>query len=183
MVSLGAWGSLQAAEGTVDLGAPEAGVRTEISEITAKVKEIDYTTRKVTLEDDKGGTLTVQVNDQVKDLNKVKKGDMVVIKYQQSVAWRLLKAKEKPSKTVTQTTTTETEKKKPAVTTTEQIDIIATITHIDKAAPSVTLKGPDGNSMTIQPKNPQVLEAAKKGDQVEISYAESIAASVVKVKK
>ena len=183
MLSFSAWGRLDAAEPAVDLGAPEAGVRTEISEITAKINEIDYSTRKVTLEDDKGGTLTVRVDDQVQNLKKVKKGDMVVIKYQQSLAWRLLKKKEKQTKTVTQTKTTGTEGKKPAVTTSEQTDIIATITNIDKKAPSVTLKGPDGNLINIQVKNPQVLEAAKTGDQVAFSYTESIAASIVKAKK
>lgn len=180
---LGMGSRAHAADAPVNLGAPDSGVRTEIIEVTAKVVEIDPATRRVTLEDAQGGTLTVRADDQVQNLKDVKKGDLVVIKYQKSIAWQVLKDKEKPTKTVTQTTTTSEEGKKPELAKTTQTDIVASITAIDKAAPSATLKGPDGNSFTVQIKNPQVLEGVKVGDQVAISYTEAIAASVEKAKK
>jgi len=173
---------LRADEAKVDLGAPQSGVRMETMDITAKVSDIDQGTRHLTLEDPHGGTLTVRVDEAFKNLSKVKKGDKVAIQYQKSVAWKLMPSKTAPTKTVTKSTTTKPGKGKPEVTKSTTTDIIATIKSVDKTASTVTLVGPEGNPFTVKVKNPSVLEAAKVGDQVSLSYTESVAVSVSKVK-
>lgn len=173
--------SLQAEASKVDLGAPESGVRAEMIDVTAKVVDIDYTTRKVTLED-AGGTLTVRVDDAVENLKNVKKGDKVTMQYQRIVSWKLLKKKVTPTETVSKTITTEPGKHKPDVTRLTETTIIATIKSIDKQVPSVTLKEPDGEPFTVKIRNPAVLEGVKVGNQVELTYMELLAAKVQKVK-
>jgi hypothetical protein len=54
---------------------------------------------------------------------------------------------------------------------------------IDAAAPSVTLKKPDGTSFTVKVKDPDNLKLVKVGDQVDITYSESKAISVEKKAK
>ena len=61
------------------------------------------------------------------------------------------------------------------------IRVVATIEAIDRANDTVTLKGPNGNSMTIEVADPAVLEKPKVGDTVVVTLAESVALSLEKV--
>ena len=58
--------------------------------------------------------------------------------------------------------------------------VITTVEKIDKKKETVTLKGPDGKSVTIQVRDPKNLDLVVKGDQVEITYTESVAFAVKK---
>jgi Cu/Ag efflux protein CusF len=57
----------------------------------------------------------------------------------------------------------------------ETVKVTATITAIDKASRDVTLKGPQGNSMTVTA-GPDVknFDKLKVGDQVDIQYIEAL---------
>ena len=54
--------------------------------MTARVEDIDYQSRMVTLTMPQGETMSLKVGDQVKSLNEIKKGDEVVVQYTQAVA-------------------------------------------------------------------------------------------------
>jgi Cu/Ag efflux protein CusF len=54
--------------------------------MTARVEDIDYQSRMVTLKMPQGDTMSLKVGDQVKRLNDIKKGDEVVVRYTQAVA-------------------------------------------------------------------------------------------------
>jgi hypothetical protein len=154
-------------------------------ELSAKVTAIDAENRHVTLEGPQGNSVTIAVDPAVKNFKKIKKGDMVLVKYYESLAWELKKPGEKQAmtKTETQETTTAAAGEKPAREETRTVDLIATIEAIDKETPSVTLKGPEGNSRTIKVKNPKNLKGVKVGDQVAVTYTESLAVSVEKAPK
>ena len=55
---------------------------------------------------------------------------------------------------------------------------MATIDAIDKAAETVTLKGPAGNSKTVKVNNPANLEKVAVGDRVIIGLTRSIGVEV-----
>ena len=55
-----------------------------------------------------------------------------------------------------------------------------TITAIDPHVPSVTFKGPAGNTRTIRVKDPAKLQGVKVGDTVDITYSEAFAVKVEK---
>jgi hypothetical protein len=59
--------------------------------------------------------------------------------------------------------------------------IVATVDAIDKTDQTATLRGPNGNYITVQVPDPTVLAAAKVGDSVVVTAAESIAISLEKV--
>ena len=189
--SISVWGTLlllgfspmlKAEDAKVSLPPPQSGVRLETIDVTAKVADIDYDSRLVTLEDAKGGTLSVRADEAIKDLKKVKKGDKVEMQYQRSIAWRVLDKKVRPSETVTRSITTEGGKKKPEVTRTAEQSVIATIKAIDKSASSVTLKEPNAEPFTVKVRNPAVLEGVKVGEQVDLTYTELLAIQVKKIK-
>jgi hypothetical protein len=166
----------------VDQGPATFGLESNVTEISAKVVAIDHKNRIVTLEGPEGNTLTTKVDDDVENLDKVKNGDMVDIQLYEALAWSLKKAgqKEKPTTEKTQTVLTAKANGKPIKVETDKVTIIATIQKVDKKKETVTLKGPEGKVSTIKVKNPKNLEGVAKGDQVEISYTESVAFTVKK---
>lgn len=166
----------------VDPGPATFGLESNVTEISAKVVAIDHKNRIVTLEGPEGNTLTTKVDDDVENLDKVKQGDMVDIQLYEALAWTLKKAgqKEKPTTEKTQTVLTAKANGKPIKVETDKVTIIATIQKVDKKKETVTLKGPEGKVTTVKVKNPKNLEGVVKGDQVEISYTESVAFAVKK---
>ena len=47
----------------------------------------------------------------------------------------------------------------------------------------MTLKGPEGKTVTVKAENPENLKKVKVGDEIEITYTEALAISVEKAKK
>ena len=56
------------------------------------------------------------------------------------------------------------------------------VTAIDRAANSVTVKGPQGNVVTIVAADPKQLQALKVGDLVDVTYYESLLVQVKRSK-
>ena len=67
-------------------GAKPGGVAVATSEMTAVVDDINYKTRTVTLRGPQQKTVTLKVDDSVKRLNEVKKGDEIVIRRTEALA-------------------------------------------------------------------------------------------------
>jgi hypothetical protein len=67
-------------------GQKPGAIAVDTAEITARVEDIDYNKRTVTLRGPRQKTATFKVSDNVKRLNEVKKGDEIVIRYTQAVA-------------------------------------------------------------------------------------------------
>lgn len=172
--------AVQETETKLDVG--NLKMDSKLVEVTAKVVSIDQKTRMVTLEGSEGNLFTTKVDDDVENLDKVKKGDLVNIQYYESLAWSIIKKDQKvtPVKETTQITLTAQPGKKPLKLETDKIRLIATIQKIDKKKETVTLKGPDGKEVTIKVREPKNLELVKKGDQVEITYTNSVAVAVEK---
>ena len=64
---------------------PEGRIANEM-EITAKVEAIDYANRLVDIRGPYGNLIEVQADDSVKNFDKIKKGDNVVVRYIEAVA-------------------------------------------------------------------------------------------------
>lgn len=151
---------------------------------TATVEAIDLQKRVVTLKGQKGNVFDVTVGEQARNLPQVKVGDLVEVKYYESIALRLVKPGEGVAG-VQETETLARAKKgaKPGGIAARQATLTATITAIDKEKHMVTLKGPQGKSVTVKAENPKNLAKVKVGDEVEITYTEALAISVEEVKK
>jgi len=71
----------------------------------------------------------------------------------------------------------------PAGAVAQQITVTATIVAIDKKAQTATIKGPEGNTVTVKARDPKNLDKVKVGDNVEITYTEALAISLDKTAK
>jgi hypothetical protein len=58
------------------------------------------------------------------------------------------------------------------------VAVTARVTKVDRAKQEVTLKGPEGRSVTVAVEEPAVLDRLKTGDLVDITYTEAVAIAV-----
>lgn len=65
---------------------------------------------------------------------------------------------------------------KPGMVIAKEVQTTATVESVDQAKRTVTLKGPEGNVVTIKvPDEAQNLDQVKAGDKVDVRYLESTA--------
>jgi len=146
--------------------------------VTATVLSVDQASRKVTIKTDSGKTYSFVAGDNVKNLAQVKKGDIITAKYTEALAYQIRKPGAATGVETTNAAATAAPGEKPAGVVAQQTTVAVTVTAIDPSIPSVTFKGPQGNSRTIKVKDPQKLVGVKVGDVVDITYSEAMAISV-----
>jgi len=146
---------------------------------TAKVKAIDLKTRHVTLQRPDGSLIKFVAGDEVRNLAQVKVGDEVTVTYYESLAYEVHKAgAAAPGVAVTEGAARAKPGEKPGAIAGRVSTITATIEAIDKAAQTVTLRSPDGETTTFKARDPQKLDRVSVGDLVDITYTEALAISV-----
>lgn len=164
------------------MGDTPSGEDVSLVESTATVESLDYKTRMATLKAANGNTLTFRVSDEVKNLDEVKVGDKVKFQYYESIAWEVKGAGEAtPGMTRSEGMKRSDAGDLPAKLEATQTTVTTTIQAIDKQNQTVTLKGPEGNSVVVKARHPENLEKVKVGDKVVITYTEALAVSVEKV--
>ncbi len=144
------------------------------------VEAIDVSNRWITLRGPAGGTLTMQVDERVKNLQQVAVGDTVSVAYYESWALSLDGSPDASSASVGRTTTGAG---MPAVYSARRTNVRATVTAIDAGKPSVTLRGPRGAQEVSVANDPRVLARLKVGESYDVSYTEHLAMIVEKTAK
>ncbi len=152
-----------------------------VTELEATVEAVDHNTRKVTLKSSEGETVTIDVDERVKNLPQVEVGDKVIVEYIEAVSIQVFGPGDvAPGTTVVAAAGSAEPGEKPAGVAMEEITVVATINAIDKANSLVTLMGAEGNVKTVKARNPENLEKVTVGDKVMITYTEAIGISVTK---
>ena len=155
--------------------------RTQTVTIQARVVAINQKTREVTLRGHDGKEVTFKVDPAVKNLPQVKKGDDVTATYYQSLAIHVRKpGSAKPGVTGAEDLITAAPGSMPGAATASTVEIVATVTKVDKANSEITLKGPKGKTVTVAVQDPANLDKVKKGDLLQIAYTEAVAIAVEK---
>jgi len=155
--------------------------RTSTKTLRATVTAVDQDARTVTLKGSDGESRTFQVGPKVKNFANVKVGDEVITQYQEALAvyvHRSEPGQPLPSPTSAEATTRAKPGEKPAGSVARTSVVTTTVTAIDKANQTVTLKGPEGNTVTVKVKDPKNLEGVNIGDTVTAEYSEALAVAV-----
>jgi hypothetical protein len=137
------------------------------------VVKVDHKTREVTLKSKDGSEYSFVAGDEVKNLDQVKAGDLVVTTYKDSLIYEVKKG----GKAAGAESTTTIARGKPgdlpeavwAKRTTWTVEIAA----IDPKIPTITFKGPEGNTRTMRVQNPANLQGVSVGDTVEITWTDA----------
>jgi hypothetical protein len=149
--------------------------------VKATVTALDQPTRVITIKTEDGVENTFTVDPAVKNLAQVNVGDTVVATYVEALAYEVKKGGTAGASAMAAGGTAEPGKK-PAGAIGRQVTVTVSIAAIDPSVPSVTFKGPQGNTRTIKVRDPKKLEGVSVGDTVEITYTEALALKIEKAK-
>jgi len=161
---------------------PNANTIVASETMTATVTKINQKSREVTIKTDDGQVFSFVASSDVKNFAQVKKGDKITAVYAESLAYQVRKHGT-PGLSTTDVAVAAAPGAKPGGAVAQQTMLTVTITAIDPKIPSVTFKGPKGNTKTIKVRDPQRLEGVKVGDVVDITYTEAVAIKVDEVAK
>jgi len=149
------------------------------AELSAQVVAIDKATCTLTLKGPKGNVVDVVAGEQVKNFDQIKVGDLVVARYAQALTLELRKTRDAGGEAVVKEEAAKAKAgEKPAVAGARTVTLLADVVGVDPKASTITLKGPKGNEVTLDVRNPDQFKVVKKGDQVEVTYTEALALSV-----
>ncbi len=159
---------------------PPSGIISEgAATATAIVEKIDAAKRQVTLRNADGKLMELQVDESVKNLPQVKKGDRVVVKYYESLAYEVnAPGAATPGTAGAEQVATAAPGSKPGRVAARQVEITSTIEAIDKKTAMVTLKGADGELTPVKVRDPGKLDRVRVGDLVTITYSQAVAVAV-----
>ena len=164
--------------------AAKAGPRMVVGETTsieARLDAVDVKKRLVTVTGPRGKTLTLKVGPDVKDLDQIKPGDQLVVRYFEPLGVFVRKGGERPAATEATAVQVMPRGKRPVAVAVDTVEFRGTVEAIDYAKRRVTLKGPEGKTRTIKfDSSVKRLNEVKKGDQIVVRYTEATAFSVRK---
>lgn len=153
-----------------------------ISTLEATVTAIDQDTREVTLEDAEGESITIIAGEEVRNLAQVEVGDKVMLEYLEAISIDVFAADEiEVGAEVVSGAARAEPGEKPAGAAMSETTVVVEIVAIDKENEQVTLKGPQGNTKTVQVRNPDNLNKVVIGDKVMITYTEAMAVKVTEI--
>ncbi len=137
--------------------------------VKATIEAIDKTNRIITLKGPKGNLVDVQATEKIQRFDELKVGDVITATYSESIAIRVRRPGE-PAPEKDKTIVKPVSGGAPGSTITDQKTVTVTVEEIDRAAPSVTVKDPDGNLFSFRIRDVKNLEGLKIGDKVDITY-------------
>ena len=138
--------------------------------MTATVQAIDLEKRLVTLKGPKGEKKTIAVGPEARNLPQLKVGDLVTVKYYESMAVEVIKPGDATGAGQSSAIVRAKPGERPGGMATRTATVTATVTAIDKKKGTVTLKGPEGNLVTAKAEDPKNLDKIKVGDELLITY-------------
>jgi len=148
----------------------------EVEVITVSVADIDLQNRTIELKDAKGNILQMKVSKQVKDLDKVKKGDLFVVEHARAIAVGLVAAPkgQKPGvSSVRSVTIAAKGAAKPFEEVTDTTFATVKIDTIDQKTRIVTFTWPSSEKQRVKvDKSVLGLEKFKAGDDVMIEFVD-----------
>ncbi len=150
--------------------------------VQATITKIDQKTREITLTGPQGDEVTVEAGPEVKNFSQLKAGDKVEMQYVESLVLELKKGGGMPvERTEENATTSAKPGETPGAAGGRRITVVGDVVDVDAAANKVTVKGPK-RTVVLDVADPQQLKMIAKGDQVQATYTEAIAVSMMPAK-
>ena len=178
VAGLATWAMAQQ-KGSAPKSKPGAMV-VDVVEWSGKVTAVDTAKRTVTLEGPNGRVATVNAKN-ARNLDQVKVGDTVKIRYAEELAIYVRKADAAPQATEAKAVELAPKGQKPGGVVADTVEITANVEAIDYQTRAIALKGPLGNIRIFKVGDAvERFNEIKVGDQVVIRVTEAIALAVVK---
>ena len=160
--------------------APPGMAGAELIETTATVESVDQSSRYVTLKGPQGNLLTVKAGDGVENLNKVKPGDEVKLKYYRSMAVDVVAGAGDESAPERQRASSASPGATPG-TATRQMRSIVKILSVDPYKKAIAFRDPEARYREVSVDAPELrhyLDELKAGDTVRVTFTDALAVSL-----
>jgi hypothetical protein len=145
---------------------------------TARVKELDRAQRA------DGSLVAFRADENVRNLDQVKVGDLVRATYYESIAYSVRRSGEgQPGAVVTEGASRARPGERPGAAGARVTTLTARISAIDKKDGTVKLVGPSGDATTVVARDPGNLDRVAVGDLVDITLTEAIGIAVDPAKR
>ncbi len=152
--------------------------------LEAKVTKVDQQKREVTVVQEDGTEATFKAGEKVRNLAQLKAGDKISVMLDQSLTlWVLGPDEAAPELQVGADVYRAPKGAKPGGSTSTDVSGVATVESIAADKKSVTLKGPRGNFVSLDVRNPANLEGITVGTRIGFAYSETVAVDVMAPKK
>jgi ribosomal 50S subunit-recycling heat shock protein len=152
----------------------------EVVKLTGTVRAIDLQNKNVTVEGSGGRTVTVNAQN-ARNLDQVKVGDRVNLRFTEELALFVRKTDAQPSATQADVVALAPKGEKPAGLMARTVELTGSVESIDSKKRTIDVKGPAGNVRTFHvDKAVKNFDQIKKGDQIVLRITEAVALSVVK---
>lgn len=154
--------------------AQAPNVVTRESTVTATVDRIERSSRVVTFRSEGNVLQSVYVDPSVAAFDDLKTGDVVTVRYVESVI-----AEVRPNSKLTEVRdTTEEARKAGEEGIIQQLKMVVTIDEIDPQGQFVTYRASDNRKVMRPVTDKRVLEGIRPGDRVEITFTRARAISI-----
>jgi hypothetical protein len=162
---------------------PETLTRTEamVLNFRGAIIEIDYANREMTLMAPDGHSETFAVDKEIHRFDEARVGDKVSLDYYLGVTAEIRKptADEERNPLVVLDTESKTGlEQAPAAHGTRRIRAVVTIDAMDRAAQTVTVKGPRGKRFVARVKDPSRFDKVEIGDTILMTFTEAVGVSL-----
>jgi hypothetical protein len=155
----------------------------DVLEVKATVESIDPKKRILTLRGTQGSTITLRADKAVTHFDHLKKGDVVLADFVESIAIFMRAVSAAPNAAEARLVSVAPKGAKIGVLLAETFQLTAVVESIDFKARQVTLKEPNGNRRLVPvDKGFKNLERFRKGEEVALRMTEAIAIKVEKRK-
>jgi hypothetical protein len=155
-----------------------------VSTVQGNVTAIDAETRVITLMGAEGNLVTVTASDAVERFDEIQVGDVITFDY---LVYMMAEFREPTAEELAEPLVVIAEVAKapegiaPAGSVGAMVKGIVTIEALNRPFMLATVKGPRGNFLTINLKDPKFIEKLHIGQVVILTYAEATAISLTKV--
>lgn len=164
-----------------DIEAPPPGLGgATLIETEATVEAVNPASRYVTLKGPEGGMVTVHAGEAIGNLDKVKAGDQVNVKYYQSVAVDVVAGADAETAPERQRYASAGAGATPG-TAGRQVTAIVEILVVDPYKKTIAFRDPEGNFREVSVDSPELrhfLDELKEGDTVRVTFTEALAVSL-----
>ncbi|MEJ5990461.1 hypothetical protein WG902_10705 [Ramlibacter sp. PS3R-8] len=156
--------------------------RTEAA--TGTVTEVDASKGHISIKGPQGKVVPLQVSSEVRNLDKVKVGDNLNVRFEETLSLTL-KKNSTGTRSLEQSgrdaKSTAAAGQRPAGVASEKDVIMADVTQVNTKKKTITLKGPY-ETVVLPVKDPNQLKLIKVGDQVEVVHTRSLAVAITAAK-
>jgi hypothetical protein len=151
-------------------------------DVSATIAAIDKSSRTITLRGPKGDEVKVDAGPEVKNFDQLKVGDVVDMRYRESLALELKKGGGmKVEKTEKAGAVGAMPGETPAGVVGRQVTVVGDVIKLDAATQTVTVKGPQ-RTVDLKVRDPEQFKLIAVGDQIQATYTEALALAVTPAK-